>query len=203
MRSRVPGDRDSRGAWISDSRVPVAAEQPPTGRLRRIVREPHAPAARDRRSDPCVMAGARAAVRAHLGDRLGGRRLGYPAVDRARPRIEGHRSRSYRLLVGGQRAAREDSASAPDIKHRSRRHSPRCAHHDRCRGHDHVAGSSRADRRRRGRRTPFCSRASCSAIPIGRCGQRASSASRFRGRSSISGLRQTAHGPVSPRTSNV
>src|ERR1700737_538791 len=119
-RARVPrrlsGPRAARRARVPAPRIPLAALEPPHGCLRRPVREPHPHPAGGHALRAGALAGPLAAVRAHLGHRLGGRRLGRRSVGRAVavPRAGGRGP--DRLLLGRACARREGprGAGLPD-----------------------------------------------------------------------------------------
>ena len=119
-RGRLRRRRNPRRPRLPDSRVPLAARQHPHGRLRRVVRQPHAALPRGRRGRARRVARAAAAVRAHLGDRLDDGRVGHRAVGRAGAAAARARRRSGRLLVRRRRARRADSRRARAIRCRSR-----------------------------------------------------------------------------------
>ncbi len=112
---RLSRGRDPRGARLPAARIPVAALEPAHRRVRRIVREPHAlPAARSPRR--CGrLAGRSAAVRAHLGDRLGGGRLGSEqSVELVRAlQRAGRRPRSTARAAGRRRTRESRRARLP------------------------------------------------------------------------------------------
>ena len=72
--------RDPRRARLPAAPVPVAARQPAQRRVRRQPREPDALSARGVRRRARGVPGRRAGLGAHLGDRLGRRRLGHRAA---------------------------------------------------------------------------------------------------------------------------
>ena len=76
----LPRHRDLRRARLPGARVSVAAEQPAHRRLRRFVRQSRAVPQRMRGGGAPRPARPLPAVRAHLGDRLDGRRLGRRAI---------------------------------------------------------------------------------------------------------------------------
>ena len=81
-------------------------------RIRRVVRQPHAPAEAGLPRGARRMARRPAAVRPRVGHRLGRRRLGRSADGGARPPPVVVRRRSARLLVGRHRAGHHDSRRA-------------------------------------------------------------------------------------------
>ena len=69
LRARLPG-----------ARIPVAAQQPPRRRIRRLVRQPHPLRLENAPGGARRLARQPAAIGAHLGQRLGGRRLGHRRI---------------------------------------------------------------------------------------------------------------------------
>ncbi len=102
-RGRLRHRRDPRRARLPAPPVPLAAVQPPRGRLRRLVREPHPAAARDRRRRARGAARDRSPAGADLRHRLARRRLGPRAEHPARRTAEGARGRPGRRLLRRQR----------------------------------------------------------------------------------------------------
>ena len=111
-----------------------------------------------------------AALRAHLGDRLGGGRLGHRAsrVDLAR-RLAADGVDLVDCSSGGNALAQRIPCGAGLSGAVRAPHPPRGRHADRRGGHDHRAGTGRADRRGRGCRRRPARPARCCAIRSGRC----------------------------------
>ena len=139
--------RAAFGARLSAAPVHLAAVQPAQRPLGRLVREPHPAGRRDRPAGQEGRAEADAR-RAHLGNRLGRRRIERRGRHRTRPRAEGCRRVLHLLLERRQLAAAEDTdrTRVPGASGRSREEGGR---HSGSRGrHDRRAEAGRGDRRR-------------------------------------------------------
>ena len=126
-----PGpDRDPQRPRLPAAQLPVAAEQPARRCLRRQPGQPHALPARGVRRRARRVARRAPAGRAHLGYRLGRRRLDGRGVGRVRPRAEGARLRLHHRL---QRRRLAEAAGSRSARATSCRWPPRCAKPRACR----------------------------------------------------------------------
>ena len=140
-------------------------------RLRRIVRQPHALPPREVGGGARGLAGATAAVRAHLGHRLGRRRLGPSSESVALARqLKPLGVDLIDCSSGGiVRARRSRSAPGYQVPFAERDPRARPASPTGAVGLITEPAQADADRRAAARPTWSCSRASCCAIRTGRC----------------------------------
>ena len=157
---------------LPDGELPVAAHQPPHGRLRRFPRKPSAVPAGNLRRHARGLASAQAHVGAHLGDRLGRRRRHRRRCGRDRPCFCRARRRSRRRVDGpdGPRGAADLRAHVPDAVLGSGAQRGAGRHHVRRQHHGGRSGEHDPGRRPRRSR---CARPAASGRSVlhheGRC----------------------------------
>ena len=138
--SGIPRGGDSRGPWVPDLRVSFAPRKSAHRRVWWLVREPHPRAARSGSGGARNVAGAGAIIRAHFGDRLGGRWMDPRRIRGACQAPERFRCGPGRLFLRRKRATCQNSRRPGISNTLGGENSPRSANPDGCGGNDY--GSS-------------------------------------------------------------